>query len=165
MPVGKERYFRMEQMGNSGKIMNKEIWSKKGGQEDNDIFPPPKRLFPLHLLFEWLDAHVISCKSSEPIYCLKSWRKRKMCVCALLSQWNLAGAVGSLQESLPLISGSGCGWGPHVISLPSDLSQPWSDSFTNVENRTNTNFSDGDWAFQRKFSSFKKALNFQDYGK
>lgn len=57
---------------------------------------------------------------------------RSVCVCTLKPQRNLAGSVGTPQESLPFVSGSGCG----------DLS--CSGSFTNGENRIHTDSSDGD---------------------
>lgn len=66
---------------------------------------------------------------------------RSVCVCTPKPQRNLAGSVGTPQESLPFVSGSDCGE-PQIVSLPGDLS--CSGSLTNGENRIHTDSSDGD---------------------
>lgn len=47
------------------------------GEKDNYILLPKDYL--LQPFIEWCDRHVISCNSSELIYCPKPWRKK--CVC------------------------------------------------------------------------------------
>lgn len=141
---------------NSGKIAQKEAWSEEGRKRWLSI--SPKRFSPLQLCIEWLDEHVISSNSSEPPYCLKPWRKRKrVCMCSYATMelgWPHGHSLRkpAFHKRFWLWLGAPDHFPPQgsLLALQWFTYKCWKQN-----RRINTDFSDGGWAFQRRFNSLK----------
>lgn len=117
-------------------------WTKKCGvrRGEKTIVFLPKRLSLLKLCIEWLDEHVISCNSLEPICCLNPQRKRKyVCILYCYTPVKLGWLFGISLSKLALHA-----WFYPWLGVPEPfppqglLSQSCCDWLTVIVNRAHT---------------------------